>query len=205
MKKGREILFLMLLMLCFSACSKGSEQPEKRDDYVCVANTKMEAGRGEELAENGKSFYIIGSNGAYRVTNYLFELYADSETEVLRADSQGALSAFHWSFQEKGQVVGAGNAVGNEGFVTLHKILNQPETDYQLNTWDRNGALEQSISLDLQGLYGEAEPETVMIDCDGNIHLAGQPFCDDSTEYLILSPQGEKLWKRGCWPATIRW
>ena len=50
--------------------------------------------------------------------------------------------------------------------------------------------------LDLQAAYGELGPDTVTVDADGYVHLAGEALRDDFSDYQIYSPEGEKIWSK---------
>lgn len=204
MKKSKKIHLVGILIIAFlmGGCNRNKEFSRERHDdevnekYVCTANMKLEAGRENE-AGNGKTFVFIGNGNAYRITNYFAEQYSDSETEVVSADALGMTDTVCWSFDETGYVTGAGCVALKGEFTTILMERGQTEgKTFRVETRGKTGLVEKTIKLDLQNAYGELGPETVTIDAEGYIHLAGEALWDDNSEYQIYSPEGEKLWSK---------
>ncbi len=204
MKKSKKIHLVGILIIAslMGGCNRNKEFSRERHDdevnekYVCTANMKLEAGRENE-AGNGKTFVFIGNGNAYRITNYFAEQYSDSETEVVSADALGMTDTVCWSFDETGYVTGAGCVALKGEFTTILMERGQTEgKTFRVETRGKTGLVEKTIKLDLQNAYGELGPETVTIDAEGYIHLAGEALWDDNSEYQIYSPEGEKLWSK---------
>lgn len=193
----------ILISIFLTGCSRDdgtlqTKQDEAEDEgYVCVANVKLEPGKGEEAAGQGKTFCFLGNGKAYRITNYYGEQYSDSETEVVMADSQGNTNAVQWPFDEDGYVTGAGSTAESEKFAAILKEGGGVDgTMYRLEIRGGTGQVEKTTTIDLQSFFGELGPESVAIDCNGYAHLAGEPLRDADPKYQIFSPEGETVWSK---------
>lgn len=186
-----------LLGGCFQKNSPSQIKQGDVEKYVCTTNIRLEAGRGEAEAENGKTYFITGNGFACQITNYYAEKYSDSETEVLRVSANGLKETIKWPFDEMGYITGAGNVELKEGFVTI--LMERGKADgngFHVETRGKNGQVEKTMVLDLQAAYGELGPDTVTVDADGYVHLAGEALRDDFSDYQIYSPEGEKIWSK---------
>ena len=94
-------------------------------------------------------------------------------------------------------MTGAGYVALKDEFATI--LLEQGQTDgkaFRVETRGKSGQVNKTIKLDLQNAYGELGPETVTVDAEGYIHLAGAALWDDNSVYQIYSPEGKRLWSK---------
>lgn len=199
------LITVLIIILGICGCATGdgggvfsdASNEDARDSYLCVVNTQLVAERGEEEAGNGKSSSFLGDGRAFRFIDYFLGNRNESYTEIVAADSRGALHSWKSPFGENGYIVGAGHIAGSDGFVTLlFQYAESEEAKYQYSIEKRsaNGDIVDSIALDYlsSSEYSEAA-ETIAVDIDGYIHMAGASGVDSRMDYQVVSPMGELL------------
>lgn len=206
MKKIAGMLITVLIIIfgiCGCATGDGggvfsdASKEDARDSYLCVVNTQLVAERGEEEAGNGKSSSFLGDGRAFRFIDYFLGNRNESYTEIVAADSKGGLHSWKSPFGENGYIVGAGHIAGSDGFATLlFQYVESEEAKYQYSIEKRsaNGDIVDSIALEYlsSSEYSEVA-ETVAVDIDGYIHMAGASGVDSRMDYQVVSPRGELL------------
>lgn len=189
----------------FSDSSKkeaASKEDAAENSYISVVKAQLVAERGEEEVGNGKSSCFLGEGKAYRFIDYYLEPWNESYTEIVTADSQEALHSWKSPFGEPGYgktgyIVGAGHIAGSDGFVTLS--FQYPESEgeefrYSIEKRSANGDIVDSIELDYLSSSEFSEvAETIAVDRDGYLHMAGAPDVDSRMDYQVVSPEGELL------------
>ncbi len=200
MKKRINIMLAIFFLVLLAGCRPGSgriksaSEEEREDCYICTADVKLEAGKGEERASNGSTFCFLTSGGARRIINYL-EALEDSETEFISVDSAANINKAGRPLVEGGHIIGAGSVAGSGSFAVLEKDWQNADEDrFYVEILGKNGSSEKNTVIDLPAISDVTGSESVRIDSDGYIHVAGQPLSDRDTVYRIFSPQGEVLW-----------
>lgn len=215
MKKRYSMLMIAIILsfgICSCAIGNGgavssdvSTEEDSKDSYTCVVNTQLEAERGETEAGNGRSSRFLGNSRAFRFIDYFLGGKEDNYTEIVVADSNGSLNSLKWPFGEDGYTTGAGYVVGSDGFATLFRQFPESEeTEYQYIIEKRgvDGKIEETVPLNFLTYpeYKEIaesivmETESIVVDINGYIHMAGTPCRDVRMDYRVVSPEGELLW-----------
>lgn len=214
MLKKYMTMIAVVLSFCICGCAAGNDgtvssdalaEADSGDSYTCVVNTQLEAERGEEEAGNGRSSSFLGNGRAFRFIDYFLGQRENNYTEIVVADSNGLSNSLKWPFGEDGYTVGAGSAAGSDGFVTLFNQFPESEGgEYQYIIEKRgvDGKVKETVPLNFLSSpeYKETafsivmETESIAVDIDGYIHMAGTPCQDDRMDYRVVSPEGELFW-----------
>lgn len=197
MKKKFGLFMLALVfssLLCSCASKKHAEMADEIS-YVCDADIQFWTLDVNELPYASMQF--LGTNRAFKFSVYYFPgKKEESYTELITVDSNESLNTMTWAYNDKETIVSSGHMVGTNGFVTLAVRCSENEEGKEqcfLQKREADGTVTETILLD--GLdpmvfsYNYAS-RTVIVDDNGNIHMAGVPLVYNKTDYYVFSSDG---------------